>query len=448
MLGLDLASLATQGVGAEAQPNAYTGYGINVVCANNLTYPDKIVVFPTKEFGTFPLLTGVTTKNTMGTIGLASRVGCPAFVRHSFTQTTMKRRDFLHSSAAAAAASFVTFDSLSAAESKPKLQFAEGGKFKIAQFTDTHYDSNKKEDCIEAVRMIEETFDAEKPQCAVYTGDIVVAGNTQEGWNDILAPCIERKIPYAVVLGNHDNEHTRLSRREIIEYVSGLPFSVTQLGPENVFGASNYVLEIFDGDNIANLLYCLDSNAYPQPPFKGAYDWFHDDQIAWLKKRSEAYTKQSGNPIPALAFFHIPLCEYGEMIHHQAVQILGNVTQTRKDNRTNMDTAIAGQRFEMECPGSVNSGMFYAMWLQKDVMGIFVGHDHVNDYVGLFQGIALGYGRWSGTKTTYGSKQMTHGARLIELSKDGGRSFKTWIRQRGGQILFDVQVPEDLVKKS
>ena len=29
LLGLDLASLATQGVGAGAQPNAYTGYGIN-----------------------------------------------------------------------------------------------------------------------------------------------------------------------------------------------------------------------------------------------------------------------------------------------------------------------------------------------------------------------------------------------------------------------------------
>jgi len=27
--GLDLASLATQGVGAGAQPNAYTGYGID-----------------------------------------------------------------------------------------------------------------------------------------------------------------------------------------------------------------------------------------------------------------------------------------------------------------------------------------------------------------------------------------------------------------------------------
>jgi len=31
--GLDLASLATQGVGAGAQPNAYTGYGITVLPA-------------------------------------------------------------------------------------------------------------------------------------------------------------------------------------------------------------------------------------------------------------------------------------------------------------------------------------------------------------------------------------------------------------------------------
>ena len=30
LLGLDLASLVTQGVGAGAQPNAYTGYGISV----------------------------------------------------------------------------------------------------------------------------------------------------------------------------------------------------------------------------------------------------------------------------------------------------------------------------------------------------------------------------------------------------------------------------------
>jgi len=333
------------------------------------------------------------------------------------------------------------------------LQFTDDGKFKIVQFTDTHYRTDKKEHCIESVRLIEEILDAEKPQLAVFTGDIVVAGKTKKGWNGILAPCIERRIPHAVVLGNNDSEKSKLSRREIVQYISKLPFSVTRPGPKNVFGAGNYVLEIFDGGRLANLLYCLDSNSSPQPPLEGVYDWFHDDQIAWFKKQSKAYTKQNGGkPIPALAFFHIPLNEFGEMIHHQAVLAseglteyeVGAILRTKRDYRTDLESILVGQRFEIECPGAVNSGMFHAMWLQKDIMGIFVGHNHTNDYIGWYQGIALAYGRWSGSLTTYGGRYVTPGARLIELSKEAGRSFRTWIRQRNGETFFDVQVPDDL----
>ena len=329
------------------------------------------------------------------------------------------------------------------------LKFTNAGTFKIAQFTDTHYRTDKKERCIEAIRLIEEILDAEKPQLAVFTGDIVVAGKTKKGWNDILAPCIERKIPHAVVLGNNDSENTKPSRREIVKYISKLPYSVTRPGSKDVFGAGNYVLEIFDGDRLANLLYCLDSNARSPSPHDGVYDWFHSDQIVWYKKQSKSYTKQNGGvPIPALAFFHIPLNEYGEMIHHQAILEGKNIIRTKRDYRTDVESLIVGQRHEIECPGAVNSGMFCAMWSQKDIMGIFVGHNHTNDYIGLNQGIALAYGRWSGSDTTYGGRYVTHGARLIELTQDGGRSFRTWIRQRGGETVFDVQVPSDLIAKN
>lgn len=345
--------------------------------------------------------------------------------------------------------------------SKPDnpLQFTDSGKFKIVQFTDAHYRTDKKEDCIETIRLIEEILDAEHPQLAIYTGDIVVAGKTKKGWDDILAPCIERKIPHAVVLGNNDSEKTKLSRREIVKYISKLPFSVTRPGPKNVFGVGNYVLEIFDGERLANLLYCLDSNSYPQPPHDGVYDWFHDDQIAWYKKKSKGYTKQNdGEPIPALAFFHIPLNEYGEMIHHQAVLAselmeykARAILRMKRDYRTDFEGVIIGQRFEIECPGAINSGMFYAMCSQGDIIGVFVGHNHTNDYIGLNHGIALAYGRWSGSNTTYGGRYITHGARIIELSNDGGRSFRTWIREgrireRDGKTFFAVQVPDDLTR--
>ena len=334
------------------------------------------------------------------------------------------------------------------------LLFTDDGKFKIVQFTDTHYRTDRRALCIESVRLIEETLNAEKPQLAIYTGDIVVAGKTKKGWNEILAPCIERKIPHAVVLGNNDSEKSKLSRREIVQHISRLPFSVTRPGPKNIFGSGNYVLKIFERDRLANLLYCLDSNSSPPPPFKGVYDWFHNDQIAWYKKKSKAYTKHNGgDPIPALAFFHIPLNEFGEMIHHQAVLAsdrlteyqAGAILRTKRDYRTDLESPLVGQRFEIECPGATNSGMFYTMWSKRDIMGVFVGHNHTNDYIGLYQGIALAYGRWSGSKTTYGGRYATPGARLIELSSDGGRSFRTWIRQRDGKTLFDVRVPDDFI---
>lgn len=364
----------------------------------------------------------------------------------------MRRRDFLHCSVAVTAA-LATLDTSLAEESKPKLQFADNGKFKIAQFTDTHYRADRKSDFTDVIRGIGEILDAEKPQLAIYTGDIVTAGETKEGWNDILAPCIERKIPYAVTLGNHDDENTPLSRREIIEYISGLPFSVTQPSPESVFGAGNCVLEVFDGDRVANLVYCLDSNGYPPQPRTGNYHWIQDNQIVWFKEQSDGYTRRNdGKPIPALAFFHIPLNEFGEMIHHQAVLATerfsehegGSIIRTKEDSRTGTQSNLVGQRFEMECSPAVNSGMFYAMWLQKDVMGILVGHEHTNNYIGLYQGIALAYGHYSGRS----AQPITPGARIVELSKDGGRSFTTWIRQRGGGTFYNVQMPDGFTVKN
>lgn len=42
--------------------------------------------------------------------------------------------------------------------------------------------------------------------------------------------------------------------------------------------------------------------------------------------------------------------------------------------------------------------MFANMLECGDVMGVFAGHDHVNDYIATLYNIALGYGRASGGK--------------------------------------------------
>ena len=67
-----------------------------------------------------------------------------------------------------------------------------------------------------------------------------------------------------------------------------------------------------------------------------------------------------GFPLPALAFFHIPLSEYNEAASDE-------------------NAILYGTRMEKACSAAINTGMFAAMKEAGDVMGTFVGHDHDND---------------------------------------------------------------------
>jgi hypothetical protein len=78
-----------------------------------------------------------------------------------------------------------------------------------------------------------------------------------------------------------------------------------------------------------------------------------------------------------------------------------------------------------------------------DVMGIFVGHDHDNDFVAMYHGILLGYGRFSGGNTEY--NHLSNGGRVIIL-KEGKRSFDTYVHLRSGEIINRVTYPKTFVK--
>ena len=55
-------------------------------------------------------------------------------------------------------------------------------------------------------------------------------------------------------------------------------------------------------------------------------------------------------------------------------------------------------------------------------MGVFVGHDHDNNYVGLHKNIALGFGQVTGADA-YG--ELERGGRVIELYENKPNTFKT-----------------------
>lgn len=298
-----------------------------------------------------------------------------------------------------------------------KLKFNSQGQFKIVQFTDIHFNYNTpRSDSV--LTLIKTILAEEKPDLVVITGDVVCSKNTRLAWLQVTQPFIDAKTPWTVTLGNHDDEG-ELTRKQIIDLIRKLPYCVTIKGPANINGCGNYIVNIHGSQSskTAALLYCVDSNAYSFNADISDYDWIKADQIDWYRKKSEKLTKANGNnPYPALAFFHIPIPEYKEILTKRTT---------------------AGASMEFPTSPRINSGMFTAMIEKKDVMGVFVGHDHDDNFIGCLHNICLAYGCKTGLDS-YG--KLEKGARVIKLF-EGERKFDTWIRTMDKQPKYFVTYP-------
>lgn len=298
------------------------------------------------------------------------------------------------------------------AYAQKSIAFKEG-KLKIVQLTDIHWDPQSK-NCAQTAKTIETVLALEKPDIAMLTGDVVTEKPGPEGWKAIIALLEKAQVPFTVMMGNHDAEV--MPKREIYDLLAQSPYFIGEKGPATIHGCGNYVVPVYGADHktAKALLYCIDSNDYPESKDYGTYDWIHFDQIAWYRQTSARFTKENGgNPLPALAFFHIALPEY--------------------DAIPNNGTML-GEKNEGSGASKINSGLFASFIEMGDVMGAFVGHDHDNDFIGTHYQIALAYGRVTGTDA-YGD--LERGMRVIEL-KENERSFDTWVRtpSKKGDIFY------------
>jgi len=126
----------------------------------------------------------------------------------------------------------------------------------------------------------------------------------------VLDPVISRKIPWTAILGNHDAQSNKLTRRQQVNLLSYLPYSYVLPGPldlQNGQGSGNYYVNLYSPfstsatgkvngvtGELSHLftLYFLDSgDLAPKSKFnpfeKDKYDFIHKDQIQWFLSTSE-----------------------------------------------------------------------------------------------------------------------------------------------------------------
>ena len=303
------------------------------------------------------------------------------------------------------------------------LRFNAEGKFKIVQFTDVHYIHQDARSAV-SLACINEVLEAECPDLVVFTGDLIYGKPAEESLRTVLDAVELRGIPFAVTFGNHDDEQGQ-SREQLLEGVRTYPHSLTAT-TEGISGVTNYVLPVLssDGSRTAEALYVFDSRSYSRVPGVGGYDYIAFDQVGWYRENSLRLTAaHGGRPVPSLAFFPIPLPEYNQA--------------------ASAETAVLfGIRKERACAPQLNSGLFASMKEMGDVQGVFVGHDHDDDYAVMWHGILLAYGRYTGGDTVYNN--LPNGARVIELTEDK-KGFRTWIRSQG-RVEQEVQFPDSFLK--
>lgn len=278
-----------------------------------------------------------------------------------------------------------------------KLRLREDGTFRIIQFTDTHIGNRpyNAED-LETFALTKAALAHFDADLIMHTGDIIWSEGVKDAdliFEEFMSYFNESQAPVALTFGNHDSEEiiTRSDLRHLFE-----KNVAKRADKHHSFICDDreaYTLEILENDRdaVAHVIYVMDSGAEAPLPI-GIYDWNQPEQVEWFRKTSETYRKGDGLK-RNLLFQHIPIPEYWKA---------AKAIQDGVNNETN--EAISAPH--------LNTGLFTNMLLDNETWGMFVGHDHENNFDGLHHGIHLVYGNVSGFNT-YGD--MERGVRVIEI---------------------------------
>lgn len=328
-----------------------------------------------------------------------------------------------------------------AKEYQPDLKY-NAGKFKILQVADMHFSTgvgvcrdrvseDSKAHCEadpQTLKFLEHVLSIENPDFVVLTGDQVfghAAPDSETALLKAVSPFIERKIPFALTLGNHDDEGSLL-RPEMMQVAASLPYCVAVLGPDSVDGYGNYAVSVAD-KNAPVAMYFLDSHSYSPAKNERGYDWFKELQVIWLGRESQALKaelKVQPENWLLMAFFHIPLPEFRSL-----GPMVGKVLEgiTASSHPTDMRKELA----------------------ESNIHVALVGHDHVNDFClnqaqempeSEIHEMWLCYGGGSGEGGYGGYGGYIRRMRVYEI-ESSTRTIRTWKRaENNPSQLFDDQV--------
>ncbi|KAF1966661.1 Metallo-dependent phosphatase, partial [Bimuria novae-zelandiae CBS 107.79] len=350
------------------------------------------------------------------------------------------------------------------------LYFSDG-KFEITIFNDLHMGDKGSWDGArpkgdwsneETINVMNRVLDSEpSTNLAVLNGDLLSCEWVREQdtyglLDQVMAPLLNRKLPFATTFGNHDWAVT-CNTQTMTDYIwktankdSQLTFTTSLVhGNTNLVGTSNYYIPVYtkeDGiDKLTMLLWFFDSKGGFKytgdgrdngKPENGVKSYVHED-VSNLQHQND------GRYIPSLIFVHIPILvvhQYGRAIKYD----------------TSLQPGVYGDSPDVQ-DGELGISLLNTLAETPNILGVFSGHLHRNDWCWKWtrtpdsaptqwpkaangNGLNLCFGRHTGYN---GYSNVMRGGRHIVIHQaalGGDNAMETWNRLEDGTISGKVML--------
>lgn len=314
------------------------------------------------------------------------------------------------------------------------LRFDENGEFKIMHICDCQDDYPANPEMLIFLDAVVKEY---KPDLVVLGGDNTVGPENmtkedkEAAINELVSVFVKNETYFTLVFGNHDHQQGFTDDELFVMYQKfGGKYCLAYDPHPELTGTATHALPVLGSKSLKTelMLYMFDSNEYVSVNGADEYDSVNPDQIEWYKTVSKAAEiANGGEVVPALAFQHIIVGEVYDALFHESPFDMGELSRSFNGKiysflpRT--ENIEEGFLFEFPCPGYYNHGQFDAMVERGDVMGVFSGHDHTNDFVTELDGIKI-VNTGGATHGGY-STDFNRGVRMITVNENNPGTFET-----------------------
>jgi len=266
-----------------------------------------------------------------------------------------------------------------------------GDTIKILQLTDLHLTYGIDANDRKTYALIERLVESESWDLVVFSGDMTMSPLGPRLFKKLIEVMEDLGTPWTFIFGNHETDyHVYQDYLALIDTTEHLLFMT---GPElEEGGAGNFMIEFTKGGIPFYKAYFLDSHqereVYTEE--EGIYGYLSQAQVEWYENHVQTDT------VPSVMFMHIPIRQYTLVETDPSIVYSGIFDEDKV------------------YPQGVDTGIFAAITEHQKTRGIFVGHDHLNDFQFTVEGVLLAYGRASGYN---GYGYLEKGGRVIEIDE-------------------------------